>query len=161
MGKSVIRPEQIQLPKYPKWVGAPAYVKDSKDSPTPVVDPETSKNDYVGTKKRVFVIDTGSSNNTLKERVAQRTISEFVRSTKFELEFDTANDTAKTSEGARVQIGYWTTPSDFVLMKHSPELLSVGEHCTFQGFSFFWIYEKQPCFVSYGGKYIIIFEVDA
>ncbi|MDP7646977.1 MAG: hypothetical protein QGH82_02745, partial [Candidatus Woesearchaeota archaeon] len=30
----------------------------------------------------------------------------------------------------------------------------------FAGFTSIWVYAKQPCFVSYGGRYIIIFEVD-
>ena len=45
-------------------------------------------------------------------------------------------------------------------MSHSPELISLGERVMHAGFSFFWVHGKNPCFVSHGGRYIIIVDID-
>ena len=42
------------------------------------------------------------------------------------------------------------------LMKDSPELISMGERCLSAGFSYIWVCDKFPCFLSLGGRFIII-----
>ena len=109
---------------------------------------------------RVFIVDSGTTTNVMCEKIAQNTLRDFVRNTRFRLEFDTANSSVTTSEGLRAQIGTWDKAADYVLMKDSPELISVGERVMFAGFSNVWITSKHPCFISEGGQYIIIFDLD-
>jgi hypothetical protein len=76
------------------------------------------------------------------------------------MEFDTANDVAFADSGIRAQVGTWDCVSDFVCMDGSPNLIPIGERCLESGFSSLWINQKFPCFISEGGRYIIIFDVD-
>ena len=39
-------------------------------------------------------------------------------------------------------------------------MLSVGERCMFAGFTFIWVFDKNPCFISHGGEFIIIFDIE-
>ena len=75
---------------------------------------------------RVFIVDSGTTTNVMCEKIAQNTLRDFVRNTRFRLEFDTANSSVTTSKGLRAQIGTWDKAADYVLMKDSPELISVG-----------------------------------
>ena len=108
----------------------------------------------------MVIIDTGASNNTLNAKKAKKNLSKFVEDTAFELEFDTANGTSTADAGMRVRVGAWDANCDYVLMDDSLELISVGERTMCCGFSFLWVTGKQPCFISHGGKHIVIFEIE-
>lgn len=93
----------------------------------------------------------------MNEKIARETINDLIRNTRFRLEFDTANSSVTANKGVRARVGFWYMPTDFVLMKDLPELISTGERVMLAGFSSVWITGKHPCFVSPGSQYIIIF----
>jgi hypothetical protein len=122
------------------------------------VSSQTFKNKYLG--KRLVIIDTGSSSNANNSKLVKQSPDRFIQETEFKQEYDTANGISETSAGIRVQIGTWDGPCEWLMMEDSPDLLSVGERCMFAGFTFVWVYNKYPCFISYGGQYIVIFDID-
>ena len=116
---------------------------------------------YCQTKRsRFFIIDTGSSTNTLREKRARETLSDYIQETRSVYKFSTAGGRTKGDQAVRAQIGCWAPPADFMVIDKGGELLSVGEHCVMAGFSFIWIKDSFPCFLSYGGQYIVIFDTD-
>ncbi len=110
--------------------------------------------------KRIFIMDTGSSCNVLNYSVANEAFNWAIRMLQEKMEFDTANSSTSATKGIRGRFAYWDRDSDYILMKHSPELISVGERCHEAGFTFIWVRKKNPCFISPDGKWIIIFEID-
>ena len=158
VGKPIRRPTGISYTGDPNG-RVPELLKPDEARGT--VSPALFAEKYVGTKtQRVCIIDSGSSSNTLRESRAKKTLKDFIGSTQFTLEFETVNHKAKSNIGVHAQIGLWDVPSDFLLFPKAPDIISVGERCTFAGFSSLWVYQCQPCFISFGGRYIIIFEVD-
>ena len=117
---------------------------------------------YVKRGQKYFVIDTGASSNVLHEVQAEATLPDYTCDTTIAMEFDTPGGEACASRGVRVQVGHWDQPSDYILMPDTADpLISVGERCMFSGYNFIWVSECQPCMISPGGRYIVIFEVDA
>ena len=100
--------------------------------------------------RRLWIIDSGASTGVINDSLARETWKKFIRDTKEEMVFDTANHAVSTSKGLRVRLANWDMPSDYVIMKGSPELVSMGEKCMFQGFSYLWVAGKHPCFISWG-----------
>ena len=75
------------------------------------------------------------------------------------MEFDTANGRVTVKHGIRAMASPWDDVTDFMCMEQSPDLLSTGEHCLLSTFSHVWVNKKFPCFISKGGRYIIIFDL--
>ena len=87
-------------------------------------------------------ICSGTSSNVIEASFAREELHDFVRKTNVKLEFDIAKGTAKTSRGIRAQVARWDCPSDYLLMKNSPDLIPLGEKVICGGFSFVWVTGK-------------------
>ena len=124
---SISRPTLVHAEASPQ-ASDPFVLVPDQGGVVPVVEPGSFRNNDLG-KKRVVIIDSGASNNTLNDKRARKTLNRFICNSAFELEFDTANGPAKADEGVRVQMGFWDVPADYVCMEHSPELRSMGECC--------------------------------
>ena len=127
-----------------------------KEEWIPVVPP----NRISQVKRRAFIVDSGSSADVVNDQEARNTLKEFVRKTVRTLEFDTANDKTTSSHGIRAQIAEWDATSDYVMIKNSPQLISMGVRVELHGFNYVWLHGKSPFFLSHGGRYIIIMAVE-
>ena len=143
----------------PKW-SRTSVVQPLMHGKVDIVGPNRFVSKYVGNKKRIIIIDSGSSTNVLSEDVAEQTLSRFIGDIDVDIELDTANDVTSASRGVRLQIAQWDMPTDYVLLDSSPELISMGERTMLAGFTFVWVAGKQPCYISPGGRYIVILEID-
>ena len=143
----------------PKW-SRRSVVQPLMHGKVDIVGPNRFASKYVGNKKRIIIIDSGSSTNVLSEDVAEQTLSRFIGDIDVDMELETANDVTSTSRGVRLQIAPWDMPTDYVLLDSSPELISMGERTMLAGFTFVWVAGKQPCYISPGGRYIVILEID-
>lgn len=143
----------------PKW-SRRSVVQPLMHGKVDIVGPNRFASKYVGNKKRIIIIDSGSSTNVLSEDVAEQTLSRFIGDIDVDMELETANDVTSTSSGIRLQIAQWDMPTDYVLLDSSPELISMGERTMLAGFTFIWVAGKQPCYISPGGRYIVILEID-
>ena len=117
----------------------------------PTVEPDTFVSRYCRTKRRVFLIDSGASNNTLKDRDACSTLQNWLVGLPDTVTFKTANKSVKTHQGVKVKVAEWDMPAEYLLVGQSAELISLGERCMHGGFIFLWNGPKHPCFISPGG----------
>ena len=112
-----------------------------------------------GSKPPVILIDSGATYDTLSEASASQTVSWFSRRLDKPIDFDTCGGPYTSTHGAKCHIAPWDMVSEFVFMD-SPDLISMGQRCLFGGFTFVWVESKLPCFISYGGRYVIVFDID-
>ena len=105
-------------------------------------------------------MDSGASVSCMRDKEFRRAPNKFVRKTDCIVDFETANDSVSADDGIRASIAPWDVDTDYVLMSTSPNLLSLGEKCMKHGFSFVWVAGKHPCFISPGGTYIIVVDID-
>ena len=74
--------------------------------------------------------------------------------------FDTAGGERQANDGARIQVAWWDGPNDFLLLKDSPSLMSIGSRCQSGQFTFVWVRSKNyACFVDAPRRKIIVFPV--
>ena len=130
-------------------------VKNPDETQVPVVKPRYMRS------TGIIIVDTGASSDILGTDIATRLYSEYVRPTARTLEFATANQKqVYSANGVRMQIASWDVPTDVVLMKDAPQLMSLGGRCLHAGHSFLWVNQRLPVLFPHGGQYVVIFDLD-
>jgi hypothetical protein len=76
-----------------------------------------------------FIVDGGADLDVLNLKTGPDRIKDFIRRLTTQLDIETAGGSTKANKGARVRVAWWDVPGDFLLLKDSPKLLSVGERC--------------------------------
>ena len=106
-----------------------------------------------------FILDTGADYDVLNRKRAMA-FRNFLRKRRDAVTFDTAGGERQASDGARIQVAWWDGPNDFLLLKDSPSLVSVGSRCQAGQFTFVWVRSKNyACFVDAPRRKIIVFPV--
>ena len=95
----------------------------------------------------------------LDKGVAEARFPKFMRELIKATKISTANGKASVDKGVRICSGPWDCATDAILMKNSPNLSSLGQRTMHAGFSFIWIRERFPCFISPCCTMIIIFDL--
>ena len=126
----------------------------------PVVEPDLFKRRYCKGKRRVFLVDSGASHNTLKDQQARTAFEQWIVDLPDAVTLETANKDVGAYQGIKARVAAWDVPAEYLLVNESPELISLGERCTQWGFIFLWNGPKQPIFISPDYQYIIILDVD-
>ena len=87
-------------------------------------------------------------------------LRDFVRRTRFSLEFDTVHNKVKADRGVRIQVAPWDRETEALLLSDSPNLMSLGSRCMLKGFTHVWVNRLFPCFLSHGCRYIVILDLE-
>ena len=95
----------------------------------------------------------------MRDSEFRKLLEPYVRKIKCAIDFETASGKVIANDGIRARVAPWGVDTDYVLMASSPNLLSLGGQCVRQNFSFIWINGKHPCFISPGGRCIIILDI--
>ena len=104
-----------------------------------------------------FIIDTGSDFDVFnKKRSAP--LKGFVRKMANVVTFDTAGGERDASDGLRLQVGWWDRPSDYLLLKDSPNLQSAGSRTRAGLCSLVMACGKQyACYVDTSRQKVVVF----
>ena len=74
--------------------------------------------------------------------------------------FDTAGGERNANDGLRIQVAWWDGPNDYLLLKDSPNLLSIGSRTQAGEFSFVQVAGKNyACFIDRRRLKIIVFPI--
>ena len=65
------------------------------------------------------------------------------------------------NKASRGKLAFWDVQCDWLAMSDTPRLLSMGERCIFNAFSFCWVRQRYPCYILDEAGLIVIFDVDA
>ena len=113
-------------------------------------------------RKHFYVLDSGTTVNTENGMTKQGTgLPHFIRRTIRSLGLDSANGNIKAERISRGRIAFWDVEADFIPLENSPRLLSMGERCVHNDFSFLWLRQRYPCFILDKLGQIVIFDIDA
>ena len=85
---------------------------------------------------RMFIIDSGASINASGAERAKKHLSRFIRDKCEEGTMSTANGRINVNSGMRMSIASWDIRSDYTIMPSTPELVSMGERCWGDEFTF-------------------------
>ena len=106
-----------------------------------------------------FILDTGADYDVLNKKRALA-FNEHLRKMRQSVTFDTAGGERRANDGARIQVAWWDGPNDFLLLKDSPSLMSIGSRCQSGQYTFVWVRSKHyACFVDAPRRKIIVFPV--
>ena len=83
-----------------------------------------------------FIIDTGADLDILNQKKGMDLLEDHVRKLSESVSFDTAGGGRSAGKGCRIRAAWWDSPQDFLLLRDSPSLITVGERCQHGPFSF-------------------------
>ena len=93
-----------------------------------------------------FIMDTGADYDVYNRKRAQE-FRDFIRKRTDGVVVDTAGGERKADDGLRMQVAWSDGPNDYLLLKDSPSLMSIGSRTKSQ-FTFVWVRTKNyACFV--------------
>ena len=103
--------------------------------------------DLVG-RRHFYVIDSGTTVNTSNgEMMSTRRFTRFLRRTLRSLGLDSANGEIRANRISRGKLAYWDVEADFIPLANSPRLLSMGERCVHNDYTFLWLRQRYPCYI--------------
>ena len=71
---------------------------------------------------------------------------------------ETAGGDISAPKGLRMRVALWDIDADWVAMKDGSAVLSMGERCWENDYTFVWVMRRYPCFLFEGT--IVILDVD-
>ena len=105
------------------------------------------------------MIDSGATYDMLSRGLVEARFPKYLRDLIKATRINTANGKASVDKGVRLCSGPWDCATDAILMKNSPNVSSMGQRTIHAEFSFLWIRERFPCFISPCCTMIIISDV--
>ena len=106
-----------------------------------------------------WLIDTGCGHDLVGlEEV--KALKRLFRAAGITVKFQTANGITRTTEQIDLHVEELGETVEPYVLASTPGVLSVGMRCREFGYTFLWIGDNCPCFISPKGRAIVLFQVE-
>ena len=112
----------------------------------PVVEPKEFKRRFGGS--RAILIDSGANLNSENLADVKRVLRKYLRYRDDAAPIETASGEIDASKGIRMRISIWDVETDWVAVRDGSPIMSMGERCWENDYTFVWVMRRFPCFLS-------------